>query len=183
MSSPLRQWNMWMDPVLSSFDQPASTHARTARRRGAELWKWVHWCCCRRTEVKDQQGQRTKRRGEGTGAGDRMQNEDWRAWNTFFYFRGSADVKEIRIQSLSLIRRDNIVILNPEPRFIHICGCQKEPFVLFLTHFCFHRWLQMHSWHPCHLKPHEVANAYSDGFILKMGLCSLLHLTLGYNSN
>lgn len=134
-------------------------------------------------------------RGEGpTGSEDekegrrdrgRGQDAEWglKSLKYFFYFRGSADVKEIRIQSLSLIRRDNVVILNPEPRFIHICGCQKEPFVLFLTHFCFHRWLQMHSWHPCHLKPHEVANAYSDGFILKMGLCSLLHLTLGYNSN
>lgn len=37
-----------MDPVLSSFDQPASRRARTGRRRVAELrnWEnWVNWCC------------------------------------------------------------------------------------------------------------------------------------------
>lgn len=51
--------------------------------------------------MEDQQGRRTKRRGEGEGAGDRMQNEEsgLKRLKYFFYFCGSADVREIRIQS------------------------------------------------------------------------------------
>lgn len=100
MSSPLRQWNAWMDPVLSSFDEPVSKRARTGVKGAAELWNWVRWCCCRRTEVKDQLGQRTKRRAEGEGAGDRMQIEESgrKSLKYFFYFCGSAGVQEMRIQ-------------------------------------------------------------------------------------
>lgn len=50
--------------------------------------------------MKGQQGLRT-RRGEGKGAGDRMQNEEsgLKSLKHLFYFCGSADVKEIRIRS------------------------------------------------------------------------------------
>lgn len=51
--------------------------------------------------MKDQQGRRTERREEGKGAGDMTQNEDsgLKSLKSFFHFCGSADVKEIRIQS------------------------------------------------------------------------------------
>lgn len=85
------RWILFSPP----FDQSASECARTGGRRVAGHWTWVHWRRCWRTEVKDQQGQRMWRRGEGEGAGDRMQNEGGglKSLNSFFYFCGSADVK------------------------------------------------------------------------------------------
>lgn len=130
-------------------------------------------------------GRKGGEKGKEQGTGCRMRKVDWEAWNTLSIFVGQLMSEK---SEFSLFRIVNVVILNSEPRFIHICGPKSDVAALRalfdIPYICFHCWLQMHSWHyPFHLKPHKVANAYSESFILKLGLGNLLHLILGYSSN
>lgn len=81
----------------------------------------------RRRRTNGVRGRKGGEKGKEQGTGCRMRKVDWGARNTFFYFCGSAHVRESELRLFWMV---NVVILNSEPWFIPICGRKPDVAVL-----------------------------------------------------
>lgn len=113
---------------------------RETSQRTLKLGRW-----CRRwgTEAKVQQHQRTWRRGEGNGAGDRMQNEEGglKSLNSFF----SIFVVQQISNNLDFFRMVKVIVLKQIlvlPIFVVVC-LMLQPSMQLCCHI-FLCWLQFH---------------------------------------
>lgn len=176
-SCPLLLW-----PACFQTHKDRKETSRWASKLG-ELGELVLLAGGRRRRTNGVRGRKGGEKGKEQGTGCRVRKVDWGAWNTFFYFCGSAHVRESEFRLFWIV---NVVILNAEPWFIPICGRKPDVAVLralfdmyLLPLLVADTFLTWSTWPDTHME--WLMHILS--FILKLGLGILLHLNLGCNPN